>query len=198
MGQGTEELMTNQIDRTRQDLSRDVDALYDKVSPGRVVERRKAAMRDRLSSAKESVMGSAQSISGSAQGTAQSMSGTATDAAHNVQHAAGSAVHSVERRTEGSPLAAGLVAFGAGLVISAMIPASRKETEIAGQLTDAVKDSPLVDEAKAAGQEMGQHLKESATEAVRDVKASAQDATEQVRQESQSAAENVKRDAPGA
>ena len=45
MGQGTEEQLTGQIADTRQDLSRDVDALYDKVSPGRMVERRKEAVR---------------------------------------------------------------------------------------------------------------------------------------------------------
>jgi hypothetical protein len=177
MGQGTEERMTNDIDRTRQELSRDVDALYDKVSPARVVERRKAAVRGRLSSMKDSVMGSAHGASGSASG-----------AAHGVQDAAGAAVHAVERRTEGSPIGAGLVAFGAGMVIAALIPASQKEAQVAGQLVDAAKQSPLLDEAKAAGQEMGEHLKDSAAWAVQEVKATAQDAASQVKQEGQSAA----------
>ncbi|HWJ09458.1 MAG TPA: DUF3618 domain-containing protein, partial [Nocardioides sp.] len=85
MGQGTEERMTTEIDRTRHDLSRDVDALYDKVSPGRVVQRRKAAVRSRFSSVKDSVMGSAHDAAGSAQGSAQ---GAAYGAAQSVQGAA--------------------------------------------------------------------------------------------------------------
>lgn len=186
MGQATEERMTTDIDRTRHDLSRDVDALYDKVSPGRVVQRQKAAMRSRFSSVKDSVMGSAHDAAGSAQG-----------AAHGVQDTASSAVHAVERRTEGSPIGAGLVAFGAGMVISALIPASPKEAELAGRLTEAAKDSPLVDEAKAAGQEIGEHLKESATEAAQELKASAQDSADNLKQEGRSAAEEVRQQAPG-
>lgn len=190
MGQATEERMTTDIVRTRQDLSRDVDALYDKVSPSRVVERRKTAMRHKLSSMKESVMGTAHDATGSAQGAAQG-------AADSVQHTAAAGVHAVERRTEGSPIGAGLVAFGAGMVISALIPASKKEAELAGRVTEAAKDSPLVDEAKAAGQEMAHHLKDSATEAAQEVKASAQDSAEHLKQEGRSAADDVRRDAPG-
>ncbi|HWJ65593.1 MAG TPA: DUF3618 domain-containing protein [Nocardioides sp.] len=186
MGQAAEERMTTEIDRTRQDLSRDVDALYDKVSPGRIVDRRKTAMRHRMSSMKDSVMGSAHGATGSAQ-----------DAAGSVQDAAQSGVRAVERRTEGSPIGAGLVAFGAGMVISALIPASQKEAELAGRLTEAAKDSPLMDEAKAAGQEIGGHLKESATDAAREVKASAQESAEHLKQEGQSAAQDVRQQAPG-
>lgn len=190
MGQATEERMTTDIDRTRQDLSRDVDALYDKVSPSRVVERRKTAMRQKMSSMKESVMGTAHDATGSAQGAAQG-------AADSVQHTAAAGVHAVERRTEGSPIGAGLVAFGAGMVLSALIPASQKEAELAGRLTEAAKDSPLLDEAKAAGQEMADHLKDSAAEAAQEVKASAQDSAAHLKDEGRSAAEDVRREAPG-
>ncbi len=89
MGQATEERMTTDIDRTRQDLSRDVDALYDKVSPSRVVERRKTAMRHRVSSMKESVMGTAHDATGSAQGAAQGAAGS-------VRRTAAAGVHAVE------------------------------------------------------------------------------------------------------
>ncbi|QSR25423.1 hypothetical protein CFH99_07265 [Nocardioides aromaticivorans] len=186
MGQATEERMTAQIDSTRNELSRDVDALYDRVSPHRIVERRKSALRGRMSSMKESVMGTAHDATGSAQGAAES-----------VQHTARAGVQAVERRTEGSPIGAGLIAFGAGMVISALIPATPKEAELAGRLTEAAKDSPLVDEAKAAGQEMASHLKDSATEAVQEVKASAQESAEHLKDEGRTAAEEVRREAPG-
>ncbi len=190
MGQAAEERMTTEIDRTRQSLSRDVDALYDKVSPSRVVQRRKSAVQSRMSSVKDSVMGNAH---GAAHGTADSVQG----AAQSVQDTAGSALHAVERRAEGAPLAAGLVAFGAGMIAAALVPASAKEAEVAGRLTDTVKDSPVLDEAKAAGREIGESLKDSAAEAAQEVKQSAQGAAEHVQEEGRSSAEEVKQAAPG-
>ncbi|TWH03167.1 uncharacterized protein DUF3618 [Nocardioides sp. J9] len=189
MGQAAEERMTTGIDRTRQDLSRDVDALYDRVSPGRIVDRRKTAVRHRVSSMKDSVMGTAHDVGGSTP--------SVSDAAGSVQGAAESGINAVQRRTEGSPIGAGLAAFGAGLVISALIPPSSKETELAGRLTDAAKDSPLVDEAKAVGQEMGQHLQQSATEAAQEVRASAQQSADHLKDEGRSAADDVRSQAPG-
>ena len=197
MGQGTEEQLTTQIAGTREDLSRDVDALYDKVSPGRIVGRRKEAVRGRLSTVKDSVMGSAQSAGGSAQGAAGSVKDTASSATTAVGDTAQSAVGTIQRQTQGAPLAAGMVAFGAGMIISALVPASEKEAQAAQRLTEAVKDSPVADEVKAAGQEVGQNLKDSAMEAVQEVKSSAQDSAATVKDESQSAAQTVKQEAPG-
>ena len=197
MGQGTEEQLTGQIADTRQDLSRDVDALYDKVSPGRIVERRKEAVRGRLSSFKDSVMGSAGSAGSSAQGAVGSVKDTASGATSAVAGTAQSAVGTIERQTRGAPLAAGMVAFGAGMIVSALIPASEKEAQAAQRLTEAAKDSPIVDEAKAVGQQVGQHLKESAAEAAQEVKSSAQDSAATLKDEGQSSAQTVKDEVPG-
>jgi gas vesicle protein len=198
MGQGTEEQLTGQIADTRQGLSRDVDALYDKVSPGRIVERRKEAVRGRLSSVKDSVMGSAGSAGDSAQGVVASVKDSASGATSAVAGTAQSAVGTIERQTQGAPLAAGMIAFGAGMVISALIPASEKEAQAAERLTEAVKDSPIIDEAKAAGQEIGDNLKESATQAAQEVKSSAQDSAATLKDEGQSSAQTVKEETPGA
>ena len=198
MGQGTEEQLTGQIADTRRGLSRDVDALYDKVSPGRMVERRKEAVRGRLSTVKDSVMGSAGSAGDSAQSAVGSVKDTASSATTAVAGTAQSAVSAVERQTQGAPLAAGMVAFGAGMVISALIPASEKEAEAAQRLTEAVKDSPLVDEATAVGQEIGDNLKESATQATQEVKSGAQDSAATLKDEGKSSAQTVKEEASGA
>ena len=197
MGQGTEERMTTQIADTRENLSRDVDALYDKVSPSRVMERRKTAMRGRVSSLKDSVMGTASSAKGSAGSAVGSAGDSATQAKDAVAGTAQQAVGAVKGQAQGSPLAAGLMAFGAGMVISALVPASQKETDAAQRLTEAAKDSPLLDQAKSVGQEVGQNLKESATQAAQEVKSTAQDSAQTVKQEGQSAAETVKQEAPG-
>ena len=52
------EVIRRDIEVTRQDLSRDVDALTEKVSPGRVVHRSMDRAKGRLASAKDRVMGS--------------------------------------------------------------------------------------------------------------------------------------------
>ena len=70
MGQNTEELSTTpaDIEATRADLSRNIDELSDKVSPQRVVERRKQAARNSLSSVRDKLMGSAQDVRSSGSG----------------------------------------------------------------------------------------------------------------------------------
>ncbi|MGN6160414.1 MAG: DUF3618 domain-containing protein [Marmoricola sp.] len=204
MGQAVEEPMISKVERTRADLSRDVDALYDKVSPGRIVERRKRAVSGRLSSVRDSVMGTAHQAGAAAQDATQNVRGAASDATDSAAQAGQAAVRAGQQaidkatqQTQGAPLAAGLAAFSAGMVIAALIPASSAEEAAAQRLTDAVKDSPIVDEAKAAGREVGEHLKSSASEAVDEVKASAQESVATVKDEAQSATEAVKQQVPG-
>ena len=173
MGTSTEEL-SNDIARTRAELSQDVDALQDKVSPSAIMERRKSAVRARVSSMKDRVMGTGQSVVGSGQ-----------DAVHGVGSATSSAGSAIEDRVEGSPLAAGLVAFGTGLVVAGLIPASKVETQGAQRLKEAAQEhgQPVMDQAKSAAQEVGEQLKEKASEAVDEVKSSAQESAERVKQE---------------
>jgi acetyl/propionyl-CoA carboxylase alpha subunit len=106
------------------------------------------------------------------------------------------AVGTVEQKTEGNPLAAGLIAFGTGVLISSLIPATKAEEQAAQRLVDQAKEhgQPVMDEAKAAGQQMGQDLKEQAGQAAQQVKASAQESADNVRSEGQSSAQHVKDD----
>jgi hypothetical protein len=166
MGTSTEELSSD-IAQTRQSLAQDVDALQDKVSPAAIMERRKAAVRGRLSTARDRVMGGGQ------------------DAVQGVSGARSGAGEAIEQRVEGSPLAAGLVAFGAGLVIAGLIPASKVEAQGAQRLQEAVKEhgQPVIDEARSAAQQVGEQLKDKAAEAASEVKASAQESTERVKEE---------------
>jgi ElaB/YqjD/DUF883 family membrane-anchored ribosome-binding protein len=186
MGQSTEEV-TQDIEATRRELSRDVDELTDKVSPGRVVQRRKEAAKNRLSSIRDRVMGGASD----AKHSASSAGGSVTD---SVTGTASGAVDMIQDRTEGNPLAAGLIAFGAGMLIASLIPATEKETDAAKHAVDTAKEygEPLMDEAKSIGQDMGQNLKESATQAASEVKSTAQDSVQYVKEEAQSSAQNVK------
>jgi ElaB/YqjD/DUF883 family membrane-anchored ribosome-binding protein len=183
MGERTEEQLTTDIEHTRDDLSRNLDALNDRVNPGRVMERRREAARNRLSAMRDKVMGPAHSAEHRMSSAGDSMSSSVQGAAHSVQ-----------QKAEGNPLAAGLVAFGAGMLVSSMIPASQKESEAAQRLVENAKEhgQPVLDEAKSAGQQMGENLKEQAGEAAAQVKSSAQESAQQVKQEGQSSAQQVR------
>ena len=187
MGQAAEEQLTRDIENRRAELSRDIDALTDKVSPAQMVERRKAATRSRFSSMRDKVMGSAHH-------TKHKAASAGSRATESVQGTAHDAADTVERQTEGNPLAAGLVAFGAGWLASSLMPAHEKEAQAAQQLVERAKDHPAVDEAKSVGKQMGESLKESASGAAEEVKGRAQESAEHVKQEGQSSAEAVKQE----
>ncbi|MET1036798.1 MAG: DUF3618 domain-containing protein [Aeromicrobium sp.] len=174
-------MIEHDIENTRDDLSRNFDALADKVSPGRVVGRRVDSVKGRFSGAKDAVMGKASSVSDASGSAAGSVSDTASK---------------VTRQAEGSPLAAGLIAFGAGYLISALIPASGAEAKLAGQAIDTAKEhgQPLVDHAKSVGEEVGADLKDKATTAATEVKDSATESAKTVKDEGQSAAGDVRSD----
>jgi hypothetical protein len=187
MGQSTEELST-QIAGTRESLASDLDALQDRVSPSAIVERRKEAARSKVRSVKNKVMGSGQSVASSA-------SSTGSDAVAGLKGGVGDAQDAAAEAIEGSPLAAGLVAFGAGLVIAALIPATEAEQQASKRVVDAAQ--PLVDEAKAVGEDVGSNLKESAADAAQEVKDTAQDSVQRVQDEGKSSVDTVRSEAPG-
>jgi len=212
MGEYTQEQrIADEIAGTRRDLTRDVDALTDRVSPSRVVERRVQRTRRGFGRLKDRVMGTADdarsSMSDTAHGVAGSMSDrahgvteTVSDTAHGVADTTSSAatqtVDTVREKTEGNPLAAGLIAFGAGWLVSSLIPASGAETRAAQKMVDTAKEhgQPVMEQAKQVGQEMGQDLKERASEAAQEVKATAQEGAAHVKQEGQASAQTVRDD----
>jgi ElaB/YqjD/DUF883 family membrane-anchored ribosome-binding protein len=176
------DVIRRQIEDTRRELSYDVDALNEKVNPARVVDRRVTAARGRITTLKEKVMGSAHDTTYRAQGVA-------SDAAGSVQQAPDTIV----RQTQGNPLAAGLIAFGVGWLVSSLMPASEKERQLAQQAESAVKEhkDALLEPAKQAAQEIGEQLKPAAQQAAESVKATAQDAATTVTEEGKAAAADV-------
>jgi gas vesicle protein len=100
----------------------------------------------------------------------------------------------VVRQTQGNPLAAGLIAFGVGWLVSSLLPASQKEQQLAQQAETALRENKdaLLAPAKEVAQEMGEQLKPAAQDAVESVKSTAQDAAQTVKDEGQSAVEDVK------
>ena len=137
----------SEIGQTQRELSADVDALTDKLSPPRMVERRIRRTRTAMTNLKDTIMGSTSdayqtagstasgvgenvsarasaardSVAGTASSARETVAGTASSARETVAGTASSAAGTVRsapetlrRRAEGNPLAAGLIAFGAG------------------------------------------------------------------------------------
>lgn len=196
------------IERTRHDLGRDVDALAEKVDPAKAVHRQGDRVRSRLTNLKESVMGSDHDTYGTSSPGSPGLKDQARGMAQDAQHGAEDAMHAVQyapervrRSTRGNPLAAGLIALGAGWLIGSLIPASQAEQDAAEKVKE--QSGPVVDEAKSMAQDMGEHLKpqaeeaaasvkDTATSGAEEVKADAQHGADQVRADSQQAAQRVK------
>jgi len=166
MGQSTEELRRD-IEQTRDGLSDALGAIGDRVSPGRVLERRKNRTVQGFQSLRHRVMG------------------TVSNAKDGISDGTGSAVDTitstpdtVRAHTQGSPLAAGAIAFGVGFLIAAVFPPSRSEQQAAQTLLE--KAEPVKDELLAAGQDVASELKDSARSALDEVKQTAADGKQAV------------------
>ncbi|HEY0508484.1 MAG TPA: DUF3618 domain-containing protein [Blastococcus sp.] len=198
------DVIRRQIEDTRRELSYDVDALNEKVNPARVMDRRVTAAKGKMTNIKEKVMGSAHDTTANAHGMASnaagSVQGAASSAAGSVQGAASSAVDAVQgapdtivRQTQGNPLAAGVIAFGVGWLVSSLLPATQKEQQLAQQAESAVREhkDALLEPAKQVAQDIGDQLKPAAQQAVDSVRSTAQDAASTVAEEGRSAAADV-------
>jgi gas vesicle protein len=166
-----------EIEHTRSDLSDNVNALGDKVNPGSIAKRQAGRVRGAAVSVKEAVLGSA------ADPTDTGAAGTVGDAVSNAPNA-------VARRAQGSPIAAGLIAFGAGLLVSSLLPASKVEQHAAEKVKDTAQ--PMVDDLTDTAKEVAGNLKEPAQQAMEEIKSTATDAAATVKDEATSAADDVK------
>ena len=179
-----------EIEATRARLGNNVDAVADKVTPSHIVQRQtdkvKETVKDAVFGVKDKVMGAA----GHAAGNVHSATGSAGGHLSDAGSAVGDAPTQVKTKTQGSPLAAGLIAFGAGLLVSSLIPASQKEREAADALKTAAE--PLTAELTEAAKSMADGLKEPAQAAMENVKATAVDAAEHVKADGQGAVADVK------
>ena len=169
------EQIRREIARTRGDLSDNVNALGDKVNPGSIARRQAGRVRGAAVSVKEALLGTDPTDTGAI--------GTMGDAVSDAPNA-------VARKAQGSPIAAGLIAFGAGLLVSSMLPAGRTEQQAAEKVKDAVQ--PMVDDLTETAKQVAGNLQEPAQHALEEVKSTATDAAATVKDEATSAADDVK------
>jgi hypothetical protein len=188
------EALRAEIEATRANLSRDVNALGDAVTPGNIARRQTDKAKGAAVGLKDKIMGSAESAASSvgdkASGMTSNVSGSASGAAGSVGDTVGGAPQMAKAQTQGNPLAAGLIALGAGWLLGSLLPASQREQQAAGQLKEQAK--PLVGEAQQVAKEAAAELKEPAQQAAESVKSTAQDAAQTVKAEGQSAADDVR------
>ena len=193
MGQTAEEVRRD-IERTRDDMGYRLDAMTDRVSPRRMMERRTNRVKGAFRSARESVMGTAYQA---ASGSAERASGLASAAEHGVQ-GAGSAVASgaetalemakgapelARRQTEGNPLAAGAVAFGVGILLGSLLPGTEVEQKAATAVVPQLE--PLKDDAAHLAHELKDSASDVASDAAATLKEHASGVTDQLKEQAQ-------------
>jgi ElaB/YqjD/DUF883 family membrane-anchored ribosome-binding protein len=156
MGQSTDELRRD-IEYTRADMTDTVDAIEDRIRPGRVIQRQKNRMSDRWYDVRERVMGTATDMQDSMGQTAGEMTDTIKDAPDAMM-----------RQTQGSPMVAGALALGLGFLVAVAFPASDAERRASSRLAEKVEPAKqeMVDSAK----EVADHLREPAKQAAQEVK----------------------------
>ncbi len=227
MGTDPEQLR-REIEDTRRELTYDVDALNEKVNPGRVVERRVNRTKTAATGLKDRIMGSAHdtvatvqdkvhSSSGSsdgpgmgdrlasardsAAGAGQGVAQQAQGMAHQAQDRTQDLAHQAKARAEGNPLAAGLIAFGVGWLVSSLLPASQKEQQAASRLTDAAKGAagPLKEQAMQVAHQIKDDMQPAAQHAaasvLKETVSHAAQAATAVKDEGKAAVQDVKGDA---
>ncbi|GAA2716003.1 DUF3618 domain-containing protein [Micromonospora olivasterospora] len=194
-----------EIEATRNSLSSDVDALAYKVSPGRIVHDRKQRARNALQNVRERVMGTASDYghntghaAHAVADRASSAAATASDKAHSAASTMGDAAHAAPRvlreKSEGNPLAAGLVAFGVGMLASSLIPATRREQRLATEVRERAGEhaGAVREKLGEVAAEMRDELRGPAQQAKEEVRATAQDAVHAVKDDTRAAAHDVK------
>jgi len=185
------EVIRRDIESTRADLSRNVDALTEKVSPSRVVGRRVDRAKDAVGSVKDKVMGSSDNpydhgAMGGATDKASSMASSIGDSATSAPTIA-------RQKTRGNPLAAGMIAFGVGSLASSLLPATAKEQEAAAAVKDKASEhsDTLTAPIKEAAGNAKENLRAPAQDAVQSVKGTATEATATVKDEAAAAKDDV-------
>jgi gas vesicle protein len=198
MGQTAEELRAD-IEHRRENMSGTVDAIQDRVMPGRIVDRRKQAARQWWHDTKSRVMGTGDGGPSRVEQASERMQ----EATSGIRDAAGAVTDApaqVARQTRGAPLVAGGIAMGVGALIAFALPETDSERRAAETLApqlDAARDA-----AKEAGGRVLDSTKEAAQEAAStlkdDVTTHAQQVTDEVGQAAQHVAQDAKEQAGSA
>ncbi len=217
MAESTDELRA-QLDRQRESIGQTVGQIENRVRPDRILARRRDRARQRVTNLKDRVMGNDEpdyrmgaswmqtgayarqgggyEYDDSSGGMRDQLGGaadSARDRASQVGDAVSDAPTMMRRQTRGNPAAAGLMAFGAGMLVATLLPESRREQEAARRIQPQLESaaSGVVEK----GQEVAEDMKEPAQQAAQDVKDSATRKGQELKGEASQAAQRTKDDA---
>lgn len=123
-------------------------------------------------------------------GSAQGADSIASSAAHDVASSVQDAPDRLTARAKGNPVAAGLIAFGGGLLVSSLIPPSETEEELVASLKEHAE--PLTNEIPDAAREIVENMKVPVEHAVQTVRETAGGSVETIKSEAIGAATNIK------
>ncbi|MCU1659013.1 MAG: hypothetical protein JWO57_3669 [Pseudonocardiales bacterium] len=185
----TPEQIQREIEQTRATLSTDVDRLGAKVSPTQTARRRVDRMKGGAMSMRDRVMGTSHDPGALTSG-AESAKQAVSSAATSIGDAASQAPQSVRQKTQGNPLAAGMIAFGVGWLAASLVPASQPEQDVAKVAED--RAGALADTLKGTAQEVAGNLQEPLQQSVESVKSTAAQAANETAEHAKSAAGDVK------
>ncbi len=182
------------IEDTRASLTRDVDLLAEKTSPAKVAQRRWTAVKGKVMGSTDHARHAAADSTSAALTTVQDKASQAADVAgdkaHDVADAVRSAPQAVAGQTQGNPLAAGIIAFGVGMLAATLIPVTDAERRAGQQLKD--NSGELTDKVKDIATDVKDDLSGPVQQAVGQVKDTARDAVQTTRDQAQSSAVDVK------
>lgn len=119
-------------------------------------------------------MGKADDLSSTARSGMNSAQSGASSAAGTV----GQAPTMVKQQAQGNPVAAGLIAFGAGMLAATLFPGTQKENQLGATVKEQGSDlaQPVLAAAKEAADQVRSDVQPAAQEAVEQVKESAKGA----------------------
>lgn len=190
--------------RAKADVADKVEDVRHRLSPAGAVRRTTSKLRESLQGAKPISNGNTSREIGVAGGEVTGSRTATSDvpgklvekarsASDTLTEKAGAAPETLTEKAAGNPLAVGLLAFGAGMVVAGLLPPTERERQVAGLVKERVE--PLKDQALEAGRTIMGELKPAAQGSLEQVKERAAGAVEQVKGEARGAAEELKQGA---
>jgi len=162
-------------EQIRAGLGTDVDALADRVKPAKIDDSQTGKVLEAVGSVRDRILGAAD------------------DAGSSPEHTDSGSPSVMDRildMVRRNSIAIGLVAFGGGLVVASLIPASKQERDVVRDMEDSAQ--PLVEQAKSVAKEVGEHIKGSDQDAANAVKDTATNAAHTTKDEAKAAPLEVK------
>lgn len=193
------------IERTRADLSDNVNALAEEAKPSTIARRQVDKVKDGADTLKtrifgdpgdpwdDGTVGDLKRAGGGAmtqaQHTVTDVKDRATGLADDATEAVQDVPRQVRRSTQGHPLSAGLIAFGIGALAGGLLPTSQIEQEAAR--TAKEKAQPLVDGASSVARDAVENIKPVLTDAATAVKDTANTAGDTIKAQAMDAKDSV-------